>query len=250
MSDKKTAVVIGASSGVGRAMARELAYRGYRLVLVARDRAELDILAGDLRIRAKVEAVVSPLDLAAATTSGIQEFVARCAADHPAIERVAITAGQVSDDDQGPTPLPLLESIVKTNYLAVIELVAGFARHMEQHAGGTIAVCSSIAAATPRGRNTVYSSAKAGLETYCRGLQHHYRDTPVRIQAFALGYVDTAMSFGQKLLFPAASAEDTARYMADKMSTDFRVGFYPRFWRPIVMVLAHLPWGVYKRMKF
>ena len=58
------------------------------------------------------------------------------------------------------------------------------------------------------------------------------------------------MSFGQKLLFPAATPEATARYIVTKMNTNYRIGFYPRFWWPIVTLLKNLPWKIYKGMKF
>ena len=61
---------------------------------------------------------------------------------------------------------------------------------MEQQRQGNIVLFSSIAAVAPRQRNAVYSAAKAALETYGRAIRHHLADTEVRVQVYALGYVD------------------------------------------------------------
>jgi NAD(P)-dependent dehydrogenase (short-subunit alcohol dehydrogenase family) len=83
-----------------------------------------------------------------------------------------------------------------------VTLVGAFVERFEHRGSGTIVLFSSIAAA-PRGRNVVYGAAKAALEHYGRSLQHRLAGGPVRVQVYALGYVDTAMSAGQRSCSPA-----------------------------------------------
>jgi decaprenylphospho-beta-D-erythro-pentofuranosid-2-ulose 2-reductase len=109
---------------------------------------------------------------------------------------------------------------------------------------------SSIAAAAPRGRNVVYGAAKAALEHYGRSLQHRLAGGPVRVQVYALGYVDTAMSAGQRLLLPRVDPNRIARTVADALGDDRRFTYLPRYWRAITFGLRHLPWPIYRRLNF
>ena len=243
------AVVVGASSGVGRALAEELARRGWQLVISARETRDLEALASDLALRHGTRIHCRTIDLGAA------DFDARAYRDACGellgdVDAVLVTAGMVDPRDRGPGEPETTARLIRVNYESVIQVVARFAEVFEARDGGTIVTFSSIAAAAPRRQNTVYSSAKAALETYCRGLRHHLSPTRVILQTYALGYVDTAMSFGLKLLFPVASPAWVARYVADHLHRDRGRIYLPRFWAIVVLALRSLPWFIYKRLSF
>ena len=166
------------------------------------------------------------------------------------VDAIFVTAGMIDSRDQGPGEGEVTARLIQVNYASVIQLVARFAERFEKRGRGNIVTFSSIAAAAPRRQNTVYSSTKAALETYCQGLRHHLNSTEVILQIYALGYVDTAMSFGQKLLFPVASPEWVARYVVDHLDQDRGRVYLPRFWAIVVLVLRALPWFIYKRLSF
>ena len=243
------AVIVGASSGVGRALAETLAREGYDLLLSARDRRDLEVLAADLRLRDRIGVHVHTIDLSEPELA-TAAFIDTCVRELGRVDAIFLTAGMIHSRDHGPGEADTISSLIWVNYANMIQLIAGFARRFQEQAGGDIVTFSSIAAAAPRGRNVVYSSAKAGLETYCRGLRHHLDGTGVTLQTYALGYVDTAMSYGQKLLFPVASPAKVADYVVRNLGRDRGRVYFPRFWLPIVLVLRHLPWSLYKRLSF
>jgi short-subunit dehydrogenase len=243
------AVIVGASSGVGRALAAELARRGFDLVLAARDERDLASVASDIETRHRTRVHVCVVDLDSPTFDA-REFCQVCCDRLGEVRAVFLTAGMIDDRDVGPAEPEVTARLIRVNYSSIVELVAELARVFELRGSGTLVTFSSIAAAAPRRRNPVYSSTKAAVEVYCRGLRHYFRDSEVVVQTYALGYVDTAMTFGQKLLFPIASPAEIARHVADNLHRDRGRVYLPRFWALVVLVLRHLPWSLYKRLSF
>jgi len=242
-----SAVVIGASSGVGRALARALAARGTKLLIVSRDRRDIEAAAADIRERFGCQCLGQALDIAS------PDFDARAFADAAAawlgeIDAVYIPAGSVREDDSGPNPDVLLP-LTATNYLGPALLAAEFGRRMQEKKRGEIVLFSSIAAGAPRTRNAAYSASKAALEVYARGLRHSFEPHGVAVRVYALGYVDTPLSYGRPLLLPLASPEEVAEAV---LRDQGRSGVYylPFWWSAVVFALQHLPWPLYRRLKF
>ena len=244
---KPTAVIVGASSGVGRTLAEKLAIAGINLIISSRDTTDLEALSQHLRLTYGVHVQVAPLDL---STGNLTAYVERCIEQNSSIRYIYIPAGNVHDEDDGTMSEEDTESLLYSNYESVIKLTGLFAKHLEAKGSGTIGVFSSIAAAAPRSKNVVYSSAKRGLETYCKGLQHRFADSEIKIQVYALGYVDTAMTFGKKLLFPVSSPENVAMFVVANRDKNLRFSYYPKFWKWVVLIMNSLPWFIYKRLKF
>lgn len=250
MSDeRKTAVIVGASSGVGRALASALAAHGWKLVLSARDRRDLDALAADLTLRFNAECHPIPVDLSNCDYSGAA-FCEQCVSALGIIDVLFYVAGAIDDHDDGCTDDETTRKLAEVNYVAAIKTLGAFAKLFEQGGRGTLVGFSSIAAAAPRRQNVVYASAKAGLEAYLRGLRHRFADTSVLVQGYALGYVDTAMAYGKKLLLPAVSADAVANEVVRNLSRDIGIKYYPAYWWLITLTLRLLPWFIYKRLRF
>jgi short-subunit dehydrogenase len=247
--DAKTAVIVGASSGVGQALASALAARGWKLVLCARDRRDLEAVAADLTLRFSAECHPLPADLSNSDYAG-KTFCEECANKLGVIDALLYVAGAIDDHDDGSTDDETTRKLAEVNYVSAIKTLGAFARLFEEQGRGTLVGFSSIAAAAPRRQNVVYASAKAGLETYLRGLRHRFADTPVLVQGYALGYVDTAMAYGKKLLLPAVSADAVANEVVRNLNRDIGIRYYPAYWRLITLTLRLLPWFIYKRLRF
>jgi short-subunit dehydrogenase len=249
MPDRRRAVVVGASAGVGRALAEELARQGYDLVIGARHTDDLDALAADLELRHCVAVTPRPIDLCG-PADAIERYAAECFARLGAVDAVLVTAGAVDEADDGTASPAVTATLVQTNFLGVVTLVGAFVDGFERNGGGTIVLFSSIAAAVPRGRNVVYGAAKAALEHYGRSLQHRLAGTAVRVQVYALGYVDTAMAQGRRLLLPPANPRRIAGSVVEGLQRDHRLTYLPRYWGAVTFGLRHLPWPIYRRLRF
>jgi decaprenylphospho-beta-D-erythro-pentofuranosid-2-ulose 2-reductase len=249
VSDRHGAVVVGASAGVGRALSEELARRGYDLVVSARDAEDLDALAADLTLAHSARVTARPLDLCGPAES-LERYAAECFDRLGQVEAVLIPAGTVADGDNGSAPSAVVKTLLETNFLGVATVAGAFVERFEAQGRGTIVLFSSVAAAAPRGRNVAYGAAKAALEYYGRALQHRLAGSGAGVQIYALGYVDTAMAAGHRLLLPPASPERVARAVGDGLGRGHRFAYLPRYWRAVVFVLRRLPWPIYRRLRF
>jgi short-subunit dehydrogenase len=241
-------VIVGASSGVGRALATALARAGFDLVVVARDERDLEATAADVRLRYGIACSSLVQDIAAVDWDA-QGLVDACATKLGRVDCVLVPAGAVSEEDHGANPAVVFP-MMATNYIGPARIAAAFGRHMTTTGGGSIILFSSIAAAAPRQKNAAYSAAKAALETYAKALRTHLAPRGVRVLVVSLGYVDTALSFGLRLRFPVASPAAVAAYV---VKTGLRASgkrHFPAFWWWVTMVLRHLPWFVYRRLSF
>ena len=245
---RPVAVIIGASSGVGRALVRAFAAAGYQLAIAARDARELEATAADARLRFGVECLALAGDVGAAAWD-LEGFVRSCTAALGEVDVVLLPIGVVFDDDVGPNPA-VVESLAATNYIGPARLAAAFGRRMAERGSGSIIFFSSIAAAAPRKKNAAYSAAKAALEVYAKALRVSLEPAGVAVLVLTLGYVDTALSFGMPLRFPVATPEAVATYVLKNALGRGGKRHFPSFWWWVTTILRHLPWFVYRRLSF
>lgn len=246
---KETAVIIGASAGLGRALAYEIALTGCDCIIAARNTRDLEAIASDLRLRYSVGVEVIGLDISTLDNESKRNFIDKCFQYNGSIRQVYITAAVISGEDQGNTSEAVLEKITKTNFTGVSLIVAGFAERLKE-VKANITLISSIATIRPRGNNLAYAASKIGMEYYARGLQHYYADHNCHIQIYRVGYMDTAMTSGKKLLFKKTDPLRVARFIIGRKSTASRLKYYPRYWGMVAIVLRALPWFIYKKLKF
>lgn len=241
-----TAIVVGASSGLGRALATELARRGRPLLLVASDARDLDALARDLGLRFGVATGVLALDLAGAADPGARILAALDGL--PPLDAVLLVAGQSRADDDltlGPAAIGQLIAINLHAPLAIAHAL--LPRLLESR--GVIVGFGSIAAARGRGRNVVYATAKRGLESFFESLRQHHRPRELRVQFHRLGFLRSNLTWGQRLPLPAAEPDAVARRVVDALDRGSFARHEPRHWALVTFVLRCLPWFVFRRMK-
>lgn len=181
-----TALITGASAGLGAEFARQLASRGYGLVLVARNAERLSDLAADLTARYAVPVETIRADLV--TDEGIAAVSGRLSDPDRPITMLVNNAGHglkgnFADND-------LAEELEQLRIHTETPLVLAHAalRAMSEHGGGRIINVASVAAFTPRG---VYSASKALLVNFSRWANVFYRDRGITVTALCPGLVHT-----------------------------------------------------------
>jgi decaprenylphospho-beta-D-erythro-pentofuranosid-2-ulose 2-reductase len=245
---RRGAVIIGASSGVGRALVRSFAAAGYQLAIAARDAHELEATAADARLRFDVDCLAIAADVGVSAWD-VDGFVRSCTAALGQIDVVLLPLGVVLDTDIGAVP-EVVEPLAAANYVGPARLAAAFGRQMAAGGAGSIIFFSSIAAAAPRMKNAAYSAAKAALEVYAKALRVSLEPAGVKVLVLSLGYVDTALSFGLPLRFPVATPEEVASYVLGSALGKGGKRYFPSFWWWITTILRHLPWFIYRRLSF
>lgn len=242
------ALVVGASAGVGRALCEALARRGAALLLVASDNEDLAALAAHLRLvyGADVRTVASDASAPAACVADI----AAAAEGFGEFDSLYFPIGASRRDDSASLDARDSLTILNSNLTVVIAIAAHFLPQLQRQPAARIVGFGSIAAVRGRKANVVYSAAKRGLESYFESLRHLAVGSGVRVQFYRLGYVETQQSFGQKLLFPVVTPQQVADHVMANSDRDIGVQFYPKFWTLIALLIAWLPWPIYKKLNF
>ncbi len=241
-----TAVVVGASSGLGRALATELARAGRPLLLVASDARDLAALASDLRLRFDVVVGMLALDLARAPDPGAR--VLDALEGMPPVEALLLTVGSSRNDDDFSLHAGAIGQVLAINLHAPLAIVhALLPALLESH--GVIVGFGSIAAVRGRGRNVVYAAAKRGLETFFESLRQRHTPQQLRVQFYRLGFLRSNLTFGMPLPVPAAEPEAVARKIVRDLANGSFARYEPRKWALIAFVLRCLPWFLFRRMK-
>jgi uncharacterized protein len=183
-----TALVTGASAGLGAEFARQLAARGYSLVLVARDAGRLAQVADSLR-PSGAHCEVLPADL---TDSVDCAAVAMRIGDPArAVDVVVNNAGLGLYRPFGAAELTDEERQLDLDVRAVLRLSHAAIRAMTARASGTLINISSVAGFVPRGGNATYSAAKAWVTMFTEGLALELRGTGVSVTAVCPGFTRT-----------------------------------------------------------
>lgn len=245
----ETAIIVGASTGLGRALVEQLAAAGWNLVIAARTQSVLDDVAAEVSARHHVEVTPIAVDLSAGDEV-LRAFVEVVDAAAPSPAAVLITAGAVAAIDEGLDDWATTSDLVATNMTGVMKVAGHHASRLEQRGSGTLVLFSSIAAGAPRSKNVAYAAAKAGLESFARSMQHRLAGTGASVQVYRLGYVDTQMTQGLDLKLRPADPDQVAARIIDSLGADSKVVFEPRYWGGIVRGLRLLPRFVYNRLDF
>jgi short-subunit dehydrogenase len=241
------AVVLGATAGVGRALAEELAVAGNALLLAGGDARDLAAEASHLRAvhGARVECVA----FHACGDPDWMASIAEAAARLGPVDALLLPIGGSDERDTGVLETAAARQLLETNLLSVIALVTHFLPSFLARGSGCIVGFGSIAAARGRSTNVVYSAAKRALVSYFESLRHKTAGTAVRVQLYQLGYVDTQQTFGRALAIRPCSPARVARAVVKNLHRDVGTVYYPRYWALIACGVRTLPWFIFRRLK-
>jgi len=183
-----TALITGASTGIGAIYAERLAKRGYDLILVARNRDRLNTLAKDLTGATGRSVEVVAADLNKSEDLRRVEHILRTDASITALVNnagVGATAPLVDSD------VDAMESMIDLNVTVLTRLTYAVAPKLAERRNGTIINISSIVAISPELLNGVYGATKAYVLAFSQSLHHELAARGVRIHAVLPGAIRT-----------------------------------------------------------
>jgi decaprenylphospho-beta-D-erythro-pentofuranosid-2-ulose 2-reductase len=240
------ALIVGASSGLGRALAVRFAQTGCNVVLVAREGRDLNAIACDLSVRFGVKAIAVAVDV---MQSNWLDEVAHAGCEVGPLDVLATPIGAVFEGDDPSLEGTHVERLLRVNFLAVCECVQRFWPQIAAQKGVVVGF-GSIAAARGRSTNASYAAAKRALESWFESLRHFGATQSVRVQFYICGYLDTSLAYGMGLKFPKGDPSAFALEIVQNLDKDFGVRHYPAFWRYMCGILGMVPWFIYKRLSF
>jgi short-subunit dehydrogenase len=228
----KVALVTGASSGIGRELARQLAAEGCKVGVVARREAPLCELAAEVRASGGT-AAVAVADVGSREQAGAA-FAAIRAQLGP-IDLAIANAGVGRPTLHSPVNMPDIEETFRINLMGVIYTLSAALPEMLARKGGHLVAVSSLAGYRGLPAESAYCASKAAVNAYMDGLRIHLRGTGVKVTTICPGFVTTPMTESNKFHMPQLM---TAEFAAGKMVRAIKAGkkVYNFPWRLHMMV--------------
>ncbi|GEO12898.1 SDR family NAD(P)-dependent oxidoreductase [Microvirga aerophila] len=183
-----TALITGASSGIGAIYADRLARRGHDLILVARNQSRLEELAARLRDETDRSVEIVPADLNDEADLRRVETVLRT---NSAISMLVNNAGIGGAAPLLASDVDAMDRMIRLNVLALTRLTYAAAPAFVERGSGTIINIASIVAISPETLNGAYGGSKAFVLAFSQSLQHELAEKGVRIQAVLPGATAT-----------------------------------------------------------
>jgi short-subunit dehydrogenase len=241
------AVVVGASSGIGAAVARQLVLEGAAVALVARRDQELASVVASLPEERRAAARVYVHDVT--DFDATPALFERIEHDLGGLDLLVYAAGAMSQLDEGEYDFDADRRMVDVNLVGAMAWMNLAAARFEAARAGTIVGVSSIAGVRGRRKNPAYCASKAALTTYLESLRNRLARYGVTVVTAKPGFVDTAMTRGMKGLFWLVSAERAA---AITLGLARRPGgadaFVPARWSLVAAAVAAIPSVVFRRL--
>jgi len=240
------AIVVGASSGIGAEIARQLGRAGCRVALVARRAAELEGVAAEIDGASPPAARVYVHDVT--DFDDVPALFQSICRDLDGLDLVVYAAGVMPP--VGPSEYAFTKDrpIVDVNLLGALAWLNEAAGRFERARGGTIVGISSVAGDRGRRGNPAYHASKAALDTYLEAVRNRVARHGVRVVTVKPGPVDTPMTRGMDKLPLLVSAEDAAAELLAGAARGGHTVYVPRRWRPIMFVIRHIPSFVFRRL--
>lgn len=242
-------VVLGASRGIGRAIARRFAERGDRVFLLGRHPDDLARSASDLDIRGGESVVAGTARCDLESPETFAPALAAAAQALGQIDAIVITAGEFGTQADLEADLDRAHRLLNANFTGTV-LFCERARAALLPRGGTLCVLSSVAGERGRKPVILYGAAKAGLSRYLEGLDHKYRTAGLKVICVKPGFVKTGMTAGLKAPPFATTPETVARIVVRAIDRGTPVVYATGIWRWIMLVIRLLPRPVMRRLDF
>lgn len=243
-------VLLGATKGMGRALARLMAARGDRLCLLGRDIGELDRSAGDLRARGASQTAVAACDLEVPDT--FEPALQEASAVLGGIDVVVVTAAAFATQAQLESDRDRLHRLLAVNFTNTVLFCEAARGHLLQPGAVNPTLCVFSSVAGDRGRKPVvlYGSAKAGVSRYLEGLDHRFSSRGLRVVCVKPGFVRTSMTDGLPVPPFAGDPDDVAARVLAAIDRGTPVVYAPPIWALVMAVIRMLPRAIMRRIDF
>lgn len=238
----KSVVLVGATDGIGAALAKALLERSCRVAVLGRERRKLEALVASL-LEGRPDARVLGIQLDVTAPTGVV---------HGALHEAVESLGQMDlivycagTSGEGPTTP---EDVFAVNTVGAIRVLEWAANYLSERGTGRIAAIGSVAGDRGRAGSPVYAASKAGLHQYLEGLRNRLHPAGVGVTTVKPGWVRTRMLGAVPRFPPSTTAERAARSIARGLLTGRDAFYVPSWWGIVSLALRLMPRPLYKRL--
>jgi short-subunit dehydrogenase len=248
LETRPKAIVVGASSGIGEALTRELAHQGYYVAAVARREAKLNELCQTInaagRGKGKVLAYAHNVTRFEETPALFQKITDELGG----LDLIAYVAGAQPPMEANEYNFEKDLAMVQTNLAGAMAWLGQAAVRFERAKGGQMVAISSIAADRGRRLNPGYNASKAGLDTYLEGLRNRLTQHGVTVTTIKPGFVDTELLKNAPKTFWVISPAKAAGIIYRAVQQKKQVVYVPGRWRYVSLIIRNIPSMIFRRL--
>ena len=242
---EENVLILGATSDMALAIARQLAIEGYSITLAGRSIERLSAIEGDIRVRHKV--IVNSVFFDALDFASHEQFY-NALAERPDI--VICVFGLLGDQHLAQDDWKHCQDIINSNYTGAVSILNVVANDFERRKKGVIVGISSVAGERGRQSNYIYGSAKAGFTEYLSGLRNRLYRHGVHVVTVKPGFVRTKMIENISTPGPlTASPKQVAKKTSDAIRKKKNTIYVLSIWSLIMLVIKMIPESIFKRLK-
>jgi short-subunit dehydrogenase len=237
----RTALITGASSGIGHALALELAARGYDLGLGARRLDALQQLAHEIRQR-HPDRLIELRRLDVTDYDQVPTAIDELSSALGGLDVVIANAGVGSSGPIGNGHTQADRAVVETNLLGAMATIDAAVALFKRQGRGQIVAISSVAAFRGLPGSASYSASKAAIAVYADGLRAELHSTPIKVTTLYPGYIDTPLNEHLTRRPFLISLDKGAALIADKIERRVNTSTIPTYpWNVLSRILRILP---------
>ena len=248
---RRRGIIIGASDGIGAALARCLAREGYTLALLARRQELLETLCRDINLTAN-EQRARAYSHDVTDYDKVPNLLRRIVADLGGLDLVVFVAG-INYPPGGIDKYNFENDrrMVETNLIGAMAWLSPVASMFQSAKAGQIVGIASVAGDRGRVGNPGYNTSKAGLATYLEALRNRLTRHGINVLTVKPGFVQTSMLQAAQgptpfAITPEKAAEDIWKAMQKRK----QVIYTASIWRWIMLAIQHTPSVIFRRLSF
>lgn len=250
LARRPRAVVVGASSGIGAAIARRLAAEGYVVAALARSKTDLDKLCNGInKTFGETRALAYEHDVTESTQ--VPTTFQQLLKDLGGIDALIYVAGVMPRVEIDEFNLDKSQAMIDTNLTGAIAWLGAGAALFQSMKSGNLVGISSVAGDRGRVLNPAYNASKAGLDAYLEALRNRLTRLGVQVLTVKPGFVDTEMLRGSRSpKFGVISPERVAAGVWAAMRDHKQLVYLPWYWRWIMFIVRSVPSFIFRRLSF
>jgi len=246
---RRYAILVGASSGIGAALARQLAVEGYTLALLSRREELLASLCAEINAQAG-EVRALPYVHDATAFASVPDLLRRIVSELGGLDLFIYNAGISLPSGLHHYEFEKDLQVTRVNYLGALAWLNPVAALFDQARAGQIVGISSVAGERGRVGNPAYNASKAALTCYLEALRNRLTRRGVHVLTVKPGYVLTEMTAGVKNPLFAISPEKAAASISAAIRRRRQNVYIAPVWGLVMFVVRNIPSILFRRMSF
>ena len=249
LTPKKRAILVGASSGIGAALAHRLADEGYQIALLARRVEMLEMLTNEINSKhGETRAIHYAHDVK--DYESVPALLRQIITDLGGLDTFIYNAGIATTIGINDYDFEKDRAMVEINLLGALAWLNPVAETFQNLESGQIVGVSSVAGERGRVGSPAYNTSKAALTTYLEAYRNRLTRHGVNVLTVKPGFVQTDMIKDAKKLFWVIPPEQAAKDIYDSMQKRKQEIYTPARWRWVMLIIRNIPSFIFRKLSF